>query len=158
MLPLTVGFRVPRAVVTLTNRLLARLDVDVPEARSLRGDGELTLRPAAPDAVPAEVVTAVRAALAREGSVGVVAADRDVPRLREALTAGGVTAAAPDDLTARVTLIPATLAKGLEYDHVVAVEPAAIAEAEPRGPHRLYVALTRAVSRLEVIHARPLPF
>ncbi|MEU5367026.1 AAA family ATPase [Streptomyces sp. NPDC005925] len=158
ILPLTIGFRVPRAVVALTNRLLARLDVDVPQARSLRGDGELNLRPATPDAVPGTVVTAVRAALTREGSVGVVAADRDIPRLRRALDAAGVPVAGPDDLAARVTLVPATLVKGLEYDHVVAVEPAAIAEAEQRGPHRLYVALTRAVSRLDVVHARPLPF
>ena len=55
-------------------------------------------------------------------------------------------------------MVRATLVKGLEYDHVVAVEPAAIAEAEPRGLHRLYVVLTRAVSRLEVVHERPLPF
>lgn len=57
-----------------------------------------------------------------------------------------------------MTVVPASEVKGLEYDHVVAVEPAAIAEAEPRGLHRLYVVLTRAVSRLEVVHGRPLPF
>ena len=54
-------------------------------------------------------------------------------------------------------MVPATLAKGLEYDHVVVVEPAAIVAAEPRGMHRLYVVLTRAVSRLSVLHTRPLP-
>ena len=57
----------------------------------------------------------------------------------------------------RVSLVPATLAKGLEFDHVVVVEPAAIVEAEPRVLRRLYVVLTRAVSRLAVVHARPLP-
>jgi DNA helicase IV len=61
------------------------------------------------------------------------------------------------DSAARVTVVPAALAKGLEYDHVVVVEPAEIVAAEPRGLHRLYVALTRAVSRLAVVHARPLP-
>ncbi|MGW6153407.1 hypothetical protein ACWFRM_09785 [Streptomyces sp. NPDC055144] len=36
---------------------------------------------------------------------------------------------------------------------------AAVAEeAERRGLHRLYVVLTRAVSRLDVVHSRPLPF
>jgi DNA helicase IV len=49
------------------------------------------------------------------------------------------------------------LAKGLEFDHVIVVEPARIAEAEARGLHRLYVALTRAVSRLTVLYAEPLP-
>jgi ATP-dependent exoDNAse (exonuclease V) beta subunit len=50
-----------------------------------------------------------------------------------------------------------TLAKGLEFDHVIVVEPAAIAGAEARGLQRLYVALTRAVSRLTILHAEPLP-
>jgi DNA helicase IV len=53
--------------------------------------------------------------------------------------------------------LPATLAKGLEYDHVIVVEPAEIVAAEARGLNRLFVVLTRAVSRLDVIHARPLP-
>ncbi len=156
--PLTTGFRVPKEVVDLTNRLLARLGVDVPPARSLRGGGELTLRACAPGAVPETVVEAVRHALARDGSVGVVAAGPDVPRLRAALDAAGLPAAGPEHLGARVAVVAASAVKGLEYDHVVAVEPAAIAEAEERGLHRLYVVLTRAVSRLDVVHTRPLPF
>ncbi|MFJ8020801.1 HelD family protein [Streptomyces sp. NPDC096311] len=159
VVPLTIGFRVPEAVVGLANRLLARLDVRVPPARSLRRDGELTVRAvaAARDVLPA-TVDAVRGALAHEGSIGVIAADPDIGRVREALRAAGVEAAGPEELGARVAVVPATLAKGLEYDHVVAVEPAAVAEAEARGLHRLYVVLTRAVSRLEVVHARPLPW
>ncbi|MET8904845.1 AAA family ATPase [Streptomyces sp. NPDC004538] len=161
VVPLTTGFRVPREVVGLANRLLARLDVDVPPARSLRGDGELTLRAVAPGAVPGAVVDAVRHALTREGSVGVVAADADVPRLREALDAAGIETAGEEVPGARAALLPASVVKGLEYDHVVAVEPAAIASAEGspgRGLNRLYVVLTRAVSRLDVVHGRPLPF
>lgn len=57
-----------------------------------------------------------------------------------------------------MTVVAATLVKGLEYDHVVAVEPAAIAQSELRGLNRLYVVLTRAVSRLEVVHERELPW
>jgi DNA helicase IV len=155
---LTTGFRVPQAVVGLANRLLEHLDVEVPAARSLRGDGELRMRETTVDGVPGAVVAAVRDALAREGSVGVVAADADVPRVRAALDAAGIGAAGPDELGARVALVPASVVKGLEYDHVVAVEPAAIAEAEERGLHRLYVVLTRAVSRLEVVRGRELPF
>jgi DNA helicase IV len=56
-----------------------------------------------------------------------------------------------------ITLVPVTMAKGLEFDQVIVVEPAQIAAAESRGLHRLYVALTRAVSRLTVLHAQPLP-
>lgn len=158
VIALTTGFRVPQAVVGFANRLLERLDVDVPAARSLRGDGELRIRETTRDSVPAAVVDAVRDALRREGSVGVVAADADVPGVRAALEAAGVEAAGHEELGARLSLVPASVVKGLEYDHVVAVEPAAIAEAEERGPHRLYVVLTRAVSRLEVVRARPLPF
>ncbi|QEU93464.1 HelD family protein [Streptomyces kanamyceticus] len=154
--PLTTGFRVPRAIVGLANQLLGRLDVDVPPARSLRADGELAIREV--EDVAGAVVDAVRAALGREGSVGVIATDGDVEELRSALAGAGIEAAGPDELGARVTVLPASVAKGLEYDHVVAVEPAAIAEAERRGLNRLYVVLTRAVSRLDVLHSRPLPW
>ncbi|MET9255824.1 AAA family ATPase [Streptomyces sp. NPDC003717] len=155
---LTTGYRVPAAVAALAGRLLARLDVDVPAPRSPRADGELRLLPVAAGALREAVVEAVRRALGRDGSVGVIAADAAVPALRTALAAAGVAAAGPGEPGARVAVMPASLVKGLEYDHVVAVEPAAIAEAEARGPHRLYVVLTRAVSRLDVVHARPLPF
>jgi DNA helicase IV len=56
-----------------------------------------------------------------------------------------------------LAVVPATLAKGLEFDAVVVVDPAAIAAAESRGLHRLYVVLTRAVSTLVVLHAGDLP-
>ncbi|MFI7410433.1 HelD family protein [Streptomyces sp. NPDC049627] len=157
VVPLTTGFRVPGAVLALADRLLERLDVEVPAARSLRGDGEVRVREAGGD-LPGAVVGAVRDALGREGSVGVVAADGDVPRVREALAAAGIEAGGADELGARVAVVPASVVKGLEYDHVVAVEPAAIVEAEARGLHRLYVVLTRAVAGLEVVHGRPLPF
>jgi DNA helicase IV len=61
---------------------------------------------------------------------------------------------------ARAVLVPAGLAKGLEYDQVIVAEPAQIVEgefSELLGLRRLYVVLTRAVSRLTVLHERPLP-
>jgi DNA helicase IV len=48
-------------------------------------------------------------------------------------------------------------AKGLEFDHVVVVEPAAMADDGDRGLRELYVALTRPTKTLVVVHARPLP-
>ena len=57
-------------------------------------------------------------------------------------------------------VVPAGAAKGLEFDSVVLVEPAEIVDAEPSrvdGLRRLYVALTRAVSRVRIVHDRPLP-
>jgi hypothetical protein len=180
VVPLTTGFRVPEAVLALANRLLPTLDVAVPEAVSLRRDGWLAVHHV--DDIHAATVEQVRAGLDHEGSVAVIAADAAVPGLISALAAAGIAATTPDATTpgtatpstatpeaatpdaaapgaadARVTLLPASLAKGLEYDHVVVVEPAEIVAAEARGLHRLYVVLTRAVSRLAVVHARPLP-
>jgi DNA helicase IV len=154
IVPLTLGFRVPEEVLALANRLLLALDVDVPAARSLRHDGALVIEQASD--VTAAVVAQVRDALRFEGSVGVIAADADAPGLVAALTAAGIASgdAEADD---RVSVVPATIAKGLEYDHVIVVEPAQIVAAEPRGLHRLYVVLTRAVSRLAIVHAEPLP-
>jgi DNA helicase IV len=91
----------------------------------------------AADLVPA-TVEAVRAALEYEGSVGVIAS----PSLLAELPA----------FDERVTLCPPSLATGLEFDHVIVVEPADIVSL-----NRLYVVLTRAVSRLDVLHSRPLP-
>jgi DNA helicase IV len=51
-------------------------------------------------------------------------------------------------------------AKGLEFDAVVVVEPALVAQAgddHHAGLRLLYVALTRAVQTLTVIHSQPLP-
>ncbi|WP_432036113.1 HelD family protein [Streptomyces cucumeris] len=157
VVPLTTGFRVPGAIVDLANRLLAALPVDVPAARSLRRDGSLRIRRTAE--LTEEVVATIRGALERDGSIAVIAAAADTARLAEALERAGIATAAAEepDGAARVTVLPATLAKGLEYDHVVVAEPAAIVDAETRGLHRLYVVLTRAVSRLDVLHHRPLP-
>ena len=49
-------------------------------------------------------------------------------------------------------------AKGLEFDHVVVVEPALVVdEGGDGGLRELYVALTRPTKTLTVVHSRPLP-
>jgi DNA helicase IV len=168
VVPLTIGFRVPAVVLALANRLLPALATGVPPAESLRSDGALAVRETSD--VELAAVGEVRAALEYPGSIAVIAADAATERLRAALDAAGLPTATPDEIeeidgrgggdrngTARVTIVPASLAKGLEYDHVVVVEPAEIVAAESRGLHRLYVVLTRAVSRLAIVHAAPLP-
>jgi DNA helicase IV len=57
----------------------------------------------------------------------------------------------------QVTLLAPPAAKGLEFDAVVVVEPGRIVDEEPNGYRILYVALTRAVQHLGVVHADPLP-
>ncbi|MEV5414043.1 AAA family ATPase [Thermopolyspora sp. NPDC052614] len=154
---LTLGFRVPREVLDYAARLLPSVAPGLAAPRSLRpGVGSLAVRPA--PGLPEALSAAVRAALAREGSIGVIAADAAVPAVRAALDGVPHEVLGPDSPgDHRLMIVPATLAKGLEYDHVIVVEPADIAEAEPRGLARLYVVLTRAVTTLTVLHTRPLP-
>ena len=159
---LTVGFRVPADVIAYAARLLPAVAPGLAPPTSVRiAAGGLAVLPAA-DAVAA-AVSAVRAALAAPGSVGLVVPDALVSRVGGVLDAAGLAytiLGAEDDVDARLDLVPAALAKGLEFDHVVVVEPADIvaAEADERtGLRRLYVCLTRAVSTLTVVHAKPLP-
>ncbi|OPG06246.1 AAA family ATPase [Microbispora sp. GKU 823] len=156
---LTLGFRVPREVLDFAARLLPSVAPELAPPRSLRpGAGSLSVRRETD--VAAALPEAVRQALAQEGSIGVIAADSGLPALSAALEAAAVphTVLGPDSTgDDRVLLVPATLAKGLEYDHVIVAEPAAIAEAEERGLARLYVVLTRAVTSLTVLHSRDLP-
>jgi DNA helicase IV len=171
VVPLTLGFRVPAAVVDLANRLLPSLGVAVPEAVSLRQDGSLDIRQVSD--VAAATVAELRAALEFDGSIAVICADSGVAPLSNALRGAGLPFAAPtpadsptppdgatpdeSDEDSRITLLPASLAKGLEYDHVIVVEPEDIVLAETRGLNRLYVVLTRAVSRLTIVHTKALP-
>jgi DNA helicase IV len=154
--PLTAGYRVPGEVLDVANRLLPHIAPDVPPATSIRaGDGALRFTGTS------ALVTETRAALATEGSVGVIVADAAVPAARAALVAGGIDAELLDaDADARVSVVAASEAKGLEFDSVLVIEPADIVAGEAShasGLRRLYVVLTRAVSRLVVLHDRPLP-
>ncbi len=62
-----------------------------------------------------------------------------------------------DAMTRPVTIVTAGAAKGLEFDAVVVVEPSAFAEGEQRGLRLLYVAMTRPIQHLSIVHASPLP-
>ncbi|RGA00891.1 AAA family ATPase [Microbispora triticiradicis] len=156
---LTLGFRVPREILDFAARLLPSVAPDLAPPRSLRpGAGSLSVR-RVPD-VAAALPETVRETLDREGSIGVIAADAAVPALSAALDTARVphTVLGPDATgDDRVLLVPATLAKGLEYDHVIVTEPAGIVAAEDRGLARLYVVLTRAVTSLTILHAHDLP-
>ncbi|MET7513259.1 ATP-binding domain-containing protein [Streptomyces sp. NPDC005480] len=159
---LTVGFRVPRDVIAYASRLLPHIAPGLAPVSSVRENpGAFEVREAARGT--GDVVAACVEALEREGSVGLIAADARVPDLAAALADAGLTYLGPGEETTaqtRLTLVPASLAKGLEYDYVVLDEPAAVVDGEPderTGLRRLYVALTRAVSGLVVVHAAELP-
>ncbi|MFB7700442.1 HelD family protein [Streptomyces niveus] len=161
---LTAGFRVPREVIAYASRLLPTISPGLTEVASVReAPGSLEVRPVEAGALDAEVVGACGESLRHEGSIGLIAADARIPALSAALAAADLPHLAPGEETtalSRLTLVPASLAKGLEYDYVVLDEPSAVVSGEPderTGLRRLYVALTRAVSGLTVIHASPLP-
>lgn len=150
------GYRVPASVIDFASRLLPHIAPGVAPAESVRENAGLLSVVRAPEVWPAIDAELARV-LASPGSVGVVVADDDVEsvsRSTEAVVLGR------DGVDSRVTVVPASLAKGLEYDHVLVVEPARIVAVEPspwQGLRRLYVVLTRAVSGLTVVHSEPLP-
>jgi DNA helicase IV len=157
---LDTGYRVPRQILDFASKLLASIAPGLAPASSVRQDaGSLVVTAAAGGTLPGTLAAACSDALARPGSAAVIAADDQVPGLSEILARAGLPHAVldGDSESQQLTLVPVTLAKGLEFDQVIVVEPARIAAAESRGLHRLYVALTRAVSRLTVLHADPLP-
>ncbi|WP_138899339.1 HelD family protein, partial [Streptomyces chryseus] len=161
---LTAGFRVPRDVIAYASRLLPVISPGLAPVSSVRESaGALAVRQVTAADLPGAVVEACAEALRNEGSTGLIAADARIGELAAALTAAGHAYLSPGEETtaeSRLTLVPASLAKGLEYDYVVLDEPAAVVSGEPderTGLRRLYVALTRAVSGLAVVHAAPLP-
>jgi DNA helicase IV len=140
------AYRVPAEIMELALPLLDRIAPDVAPPIAFRTG-------AAPPRIervpPAELVTrALHEAigLAREdGLLAVILPEELVPEFESA--------SAFDD---GIPLLSPRRAKGLEFDHVVVVEPALIAEGES-GLRELYVALTRPTRTLVVVHARPLP-
>jgi DNA helicase IV len=177
---LDVGYRVPRQILDYASRLLPSIATGLRPAASLREDpGALSIVAVPSATLAARVADACADALRLPGSVAVICADAQVGEMTAALRAAGLPYAVlgggadgrPGDEGpggdgpadgegpggSRLTAVPVTLAKGLEFDHVVLAEPGRIASGEDYGLRRLYVALTRAVSRLTVLHAEPLP-
>jgi DNA helicase IV len=158
---LTRGFRVPGEVIEYAARLLPHIAVGLEPPTSVRRTrGELAF------ASRSELRQRLERVAVLEGSIGLIVPDALVSQVSAdlyGLTLAVVGREVGDDQTefdAHLDVVPASLAKGLEYDHVVLVEPAAIVAAEPdrvTGLRRLYVCLTRAVSSLVVLHDLPLP-
>jgi DNA helicase IV len=175
---LVAGFRVPGAVIDFAARLLPHIAPALKPPHSVRTHrGELDLRLTA--RISDELAEAINQATQNEGTVGVIVADAAVPGIRRLLDGRQIDydvlgedseifepGIAPERSDPGITphlkpiLVPATLAKGLEFDHVVLLEPADIVAGEPdhvTGLRRLYVCLTRAVTSLVVVYATELP-
>jgi DNA helicase IV len=157
---LDTGYRVPRQILDFASRLLGHIAPGLTPASSVRQDpGSLVITAVTGGTLPHALAAACADARTRPGSAAVIAADDQLPGLSGILGRAGLEHSVldGDSESQPLTLVPVTLAKGLEFDQVIVVEPGRIAAAESRGLHRLYVALTRAVSRLTVLHAEPLP-
>jgi DNA helicase IV len=142
------AYRVPAEIMDFALPLLDRIapEAEPPLAYRKGGDPPRLVRVEEHDLLPAALREA--AALAeQEGLLAVI-----VPRaFAGALPEGELF----DEIS--VPVLTPRQAKGLEFDHVVAVEPAAVADDGDRGLRELYVALTRPTKTLVVVHSRPLP-
>ena len=140
------AYRVPGEIMDFA---LPLLDLIAPEAErplAYRQGGEPPkLVPVAGDEL---LAVALREAAELDGLLAVIA-----PRsLAETPPHGD----AFDEIS--VPVLTPREAKGLEFDHVVVVEPALIVEeGGDAGLRELYVALTRPTKTLAVVHSRPLP-
>jgi DNA helicase IV len=155
---LSLGYRVPGPVLDVANRLLPVVAPSVTATRSVRVDGSppRVVATAADQLAPA--VAAEVAALAdRWSSVGVVVPDAHREVVDDALAGLGLDVRrGAQALDGAVTVLAPPEAKGLEFDAVVVVEPAALYD-DGAGGRLLYVALTRAVQTLTIVHVAPLP-
>jgi DNA helicase IV len=150
---LEIGYRVPGPILEMANRLLPEAAPQVRPSRSVRAHG------AAPVLVPVEredLATSVEAELAALTgdwvSVAVIAPEALLAEL-EAVVKG---AAERLGEHGHVALLEPLGAKGLEFDAVVVVEPALI-YGDVNGARLLYVAMTRAVQHLSLVHSLALP-
>jgi DNA helicase IV len=157
---LTMGYRLPGAFLAMANRLLPVAAPGVAPSQSVRADGDPPdVRAFAAEVLVDEVADHALVLAKEFGAVAVIAADARVDQLRRAIEDRGVLPAVPGEVDPDrpLVVLSARLAKGLEFDAVVVVEPAEIVADEPHGIRLLFVALTRAVQHLALAHARPLP-
>ncbi|MER7014639.1 ATP-binding domain-containing protein [Saccharopolyspora sp. NPDC000359] len=161
MVELTVNYRTPAEIMAVAAEVLSEMDTDLDAPTSVRTSGHQPwarrvddLASALPDAVTAELREI------DEGRLAVLMPPQVLaelgPQLAESLPEAA-TGTRPDDLDSPAVLLTVEQAKGLEFDSVLLVEPAAVAEQSERGLNDLYVALTRATQRLGVLHTEALP-
>jgi hypothetical protein len=142
VLELTVNYRTPEEVMRLAASVLAEVAPDLRPPAAVRSSGQ----------DPVVIATSANrlAESAREAAQSEVLAV--APGTVSIIFPPGVVGDVdPDVLDHTVAELDVERAKGLEFDSVVVVEPAAHSAGE------LYVALTRTTRRLVLVHSRPLP-
>ena len=155
---LTINYRTPSEVMDVATRLLAVAAPTVEPSRSVRSTGEQPLFvPTSADRLLDETTDRARAALARTGTVAVIAPAPLHAEIIDRLADVGASTDATEALDAAVAVLEPAEAKGLEFDHVVVVEPARLVTADRAGLRLLYVTITRTTKTLTVVHAESLP-
>ena len=141
------AYRVPREIMSVALPLLERIAPEVEAPVAYRTGAEPPRVVAAEDPLGAAFDEAARLS-AEEGLLAVLAP--------ASLRGDGETALFDDT---RIAVLTPREAKGMEFDHVIVVEPARIVgeAVEGQGLRELYVALTRPTTTLVLVHSRPLP-
>ena len=156
---LTLGYRAPGRVLDFASRLLPDAAPGVVPTSSIRlGRTDPVLRSVHESALADAALAEALALTAEHALVAVITPEEIHPRLthlsRRDERVGRLDR---DAMTRPVTIVPAPSVKGLEFDAVVVVEPSLIAGSDRRGLRLLYVALTRPIQHLSIVHASPLP-
>jgi DNA helicase IV len=155
---LTINYRTPSEVMEVAARLLAVAAPTVEPSRSVRSTGEqprfVTTQA---DRLVDETAKYARAALDLTGTVAVIAPSAMHAAIISELGDVGASSDASEALDAPVAVLEPAEAKGLEFDHVVVVEPADLVHADRAGLRLLYVTITRTTKTLTVVHSKPLP-
>ncbi|MFB7247956.1 ATP-dependent DNA helicase [Streptomyces populi] len=146
---LGVNYRTPAEIMDVAAGVVRAERPGFEPPRSVRSTGVRPWAREAGDDLPGAVAEAVAELTPAEGRLAVVAPKALHPALAARLD--GVTAGREPDLTRAVVLLDPRQAKGLEFDSVLVVEPAAY------GTSDLYVALTRATQALGVLYTGELP-
>ena len=156
---LTLGYRAPGRVLDYASRLLPVAAPGVGPTSSIRtGRTDPAVRAVPAQELAPAALSEARLLTEQHALVALIAPIELVPVLtRLARRDADVGLLERDAMTRPITIVPAPAAKGLEFDAVVVVEPAAIAGTDNRGLRLLYVALTRPIQHLSVVHAEPLP-
>ncbi|WP_432520999.1 HelD family protein [Kineococcus sp. SYSU DK006] len=157
---LTTGYRTPAEVMDVAAEVLRQADPAARPPRAARRSGHPTtvLTATRRQAHRCAAETALRAAADAPGTVAVIGPAEELEHVRRALQEAPAPEADDDspvagagDARTRTSVLTARAAKGLEYDHVVVLDPAAVAAGGPRGQRDLYVALTRATRQLTLL-------
>ena len=155
---LTVNYRTPAEIMEVANRLLSAASPTVEPSRSVRSTGEWPRFLAVDGSAVAPTASDVaRHASTRGGKVALIAPASMHSELVALLSDLGASNDPALALDSPIAVLDATDAKGLEFDHVVVVEPAALVNTDRAGLRLLYVTITRATKTLTVVHADPLP-